>query len=371
MLVVVAVVVTVVAAIVLVRRGGSGDGAPAPLAAGGATSEASDAVERFFRDYVDATGRVVRHDHGGDTVSEGQAYGMLLAVATGDRDRFGTVWKWTKENLQREDGLLSWRWAGGKVIDREPATDADLDAARALVMAGRHFGDATLAEEGKRIGKAILDHETAEIGGELVLLPGPWAARDRFFNPSYVSPCTYQALEEATGDPRWGRLGQSGNRLVSATLADGGLPPDWARLDDRGTLTPTGPPEAPDRRPQYGADAARLAFRLAEDCDGEGPALSARLWRQLERLDGQGAALAYSLDGQRVTKDEHPVGLVGAAAAARAAGATDQSARLLDRAATLAQRYPTYYGIAWVALGEALLGSSGRAGGATSEGKTP
>lgn len=361
-----ALVLAVVAAVVLVRRDSGGDSPPVPLGQTADGSQRSDAVQRFFRDYVDPSGRVVRHDHGGDTVSEGQAYAMLLAVATGDRDRFGAVWKWTKDNLQRQDGLLSWKWAGGKVVDPEPATDADLDAARALVMAGRHFEDATLAQEGNRLAQAILDHETAEIAGELVLLPGPWAARDRFFNPSYVSPCTYQALQEATGDPRWGRLGQSGNRLVSAALASGRLPPDWGRLDDQGTLTPTGPPEAPDRRPQYGADAARLAFRLAENCDGDGPALSARLWRQLERLDGQGAALAYSLDGKRVTSDEHPVGLVGAAAAARAAGATDQSARLLDRAATLAQRHPTYYGVAWVALGEALLGSSGGVDGAGS-----
>lgn len=361
-------VVALAVGFVLVRRGGDG-AAPRALGASAGRSRGSEPAERFFHSYVDRSGRVVRHDQGGDTVSEGQAYGMLLAVALGDRARFDAVWTWTRENLQREDGLLSWKWANGKVVDSEPATDADLDAARALVMAGRHFGDAALTEEGKRMGSAILDHETAEIGGELVLLPGPWAARDRFFNPSYVSPCSYQDLEEATGDPRWGRLAESSHRLVGATLASGGLPPDWARLDDRAAVTPTGPPDAPDRAPQYGADAARLGFRLAEDCGGRGPELSARLWRQLEQLDGQGAALAYSLDGKRMTADEHPVGLVGAAAAARAAGAADQSARLLDRAATLARRHPTYYGAAWVALGEALLEPTDS--GRPSEGDAP
>ena len=368
MIVVLALLVAVAVGFVLVRRGGDG-AAPTSLGAGAGQSRGSELVERFFGSYVERSGRVVRHDHGGDTVSEGQAYGMLLAVAGGDRARFDAVWSWTKENLQRQDGLLSWKWAGGKVVDSEPATDADLDAARALVMAGEHFDDAALTEEGKRMGRAVLDHETAEIGGELVLLPGPWAARDRFFNPSYVSPCSYQALGEATGDPRWERLAQSSHRLVEATLAGGSLPPDWARLDDQAAITPTGPPDAPERRPQYGADAARLAFRLAEDCGGPGPELSAGLWRQIEQLDGQGAALAYSLDGARVTADEHPVGLVGAAAAARAAGATDQSARLLDRAVELARRHPTYYGAAWVALGEALLSPKERAQG--SEGEAP
>ncbi|MBW3615318.1 MAG: glycoside hydrolase, partial [Actinobacteria bacterium] len=223
--VVIALVLAVVAAVVLVRRDGSGNGGVAPLGTG--TGRSSPAVDRFFAEYVNGDGRVVRPDHGGDTVSEGQAYALLLAAATEDPDRFRRVWKWTKENLQRDDGLLSWKWAGGRVVDPEPATDADLDAARALVMAGRTFGEPGLVEEGKRLGLAILDHATAEVGGELVLLPGPWAARERFFNPSYVSPCTYAVLEEATGDPRWARLEQSGNRLVGAVLAKGELPPDW------------------------------------------------------------------------------------------------------------------------------------------------
>ena len=34
----------------------------------------------FLRRYVDGDGRVVRRDQGGDTVSEGQAYGMLIAA---------------------------------------------------------------------------------------------------------------------------------------------------------------------------------------------------------------------------------------------------------------------------------------------------
>ena len=42
------------------------------------------ATERFLDAYVDPDGRVVRRDQGGDTVSEGQAYALLLATAVGD-----------------------------------------------------------------------------------------------------------------------------------------------------------------------------------------------------------------------------------------------------------------------------------------------
>ena len=42
------------------------------------------AAQRFLRRYVMPDGRVSRIDQGGDTVGEGQAYGMLMAAAIGD-----------------------------------------------------------------------------------------------------------------------------------------------------------------------------------------------------------------------------------------------------------------------------------------------
>lgn len=321
---------------------------------------AGAAIDAFFDRYVQADGRVVRHDQGGDTVSEGQAYALLLAVAQGDRARFDRVWAWTQANLQRPDGLLSWKWRDGRVLDDSPATDADLDAARALVLAGRRFAAPALTQAGTRIGTAVLDHETAEVGSDkrLVLVAGPWAQEDGVVNPSYVSPCTYNDLDAAGGDARWGRLRDSGYAMVESLLDDGQLPPDWGRAEgEHATLRPTGPPDQPDGEPQYGPDASRLAFRLAEACDRRGPALAARLWPTLEGLDGDGAAIAYGLDGKRLQADEHPVGLISAAAAARAAGRDGQARRLLNQATKLDRRSPTYYGSAWVALGHTMFAS--------------
>lgn len=329
------------------------------LGAGPMSKGASAAIDAFFARYVADDGRVVRHDEGGDTVSEGQAYAMLMAVAEGDRSRFERVWKWTKANLQRPDGLLSWKWRDGKVVDDSPATDADLDAARALVMAGRRWPAPELLAEGNRIGKAVLDHETLDAGGEadLVLLAGPWAKERRLVNPSYVSPCTYKELDAAAPDQRWKRLATSGYAMTESLLAEGRLPSDWARFESDGAQArPIGKPDDPESPPQYGLDAARLPFRLAEACDGRGPELAAKLWPRLRGLDGGGAAVAYSLDGKRLDADENPVGLVAAAAAARAAGQEDQAERLLSDATKLERRHSTYYGAAWLALGQALLG---------------
>ena len=65
-------------------------GCRAPASA--ASPSASTATARFLATYVRSDGRVTRPDQGGDTVSEGQAYALLLAVSTGDRPEFDRVW---------------------------------------------------------------------------------------------------------------------------------------------------------------------------------------------------------------------------------------------------------------------------------------
>ena len=76
-------------------------------------------------------------------------------------------WKWTKTNLRRPDGLLAWRWADNQVTGVNSAADADLDAARSLLLAGRRFNAPELTRDGRGLGVAILDTET------VASAPGP------------------------------------------------------------------------------------------------------------------------------------------------------------------------------------------------------
>ncbi|MGQ0519526.1 MAG: glycosyl hydrolase family 8 [Actinomycetota bacterium] len=333
---------------VLTACGRGGDAAAGRRARAGANA--------FLERYMDGNGRVVRHDQGGDTVSEGQAYAMLIALAIGDRARFDQAWRWAGEHLQRDDGLLSWHWKDGEVVDPSPAADADVDAARALVLAGRRFKAPELTEAGVDLAEAVLAHQTIRVGqDELVLAAGPWAVEPRIVNPSYLAVCAFVDPEKATGDRRWDQLRTSAHRILEELTADGGLPPDWSRLGTDGRVRPIGSPDQPDRSPRYGLDASRVPFRMAERCDGGGKDVAARLWPRLRRLDGGGAAIAYGLDGERQDEADHPTGLVGAAAAAWAAGDSQAAERLLTRAADLDQRVPTYYGSAWLAMGRTWL----------------
>jgi endo-1,4-beta-D-glucanase Y len=211
----------------------------------------------FLDRYVQDDGRVVRQDQGGDTVSEGQAYALLLAVAAGDQERFARVWDWTRTHLRRSDGLLAWRWADEHVVDDEPATDADLDTARALLLAGRRFHEPRYREAAMDLKRAIVDGETTWAADRTVLVAGPWARDGRIMvNPSYWSPKAFQQLG-------FEKVEQS-SRQLTQRLLESALPPDWARVEPFG-IFPAGPPSGGE--PGYSYDALRVPIRLAESCN--------------------------------------------------------------------------------------------------------
>jgi endoglucanase len=318
-----------------------------------AGNKATVAAEAFLNRYLQADGRVVRLDQGGDTVSEGQAYAMLLAVMIDDRSRFDLAWGWSDANLARPDGLWSWRWAAGALADPMPAADADLDAAWALAIAAERFGDARYADAARRMADAILATEVISSHVDPQLAAGPWAVAPGVINPSYGAPRAMDKLAQLTGDVRWGQMATSSRRLGDTFGAEGQLPPDWARLDPfSGQARPSGPLDQPGSAPAYGLDAARLVVWFASDCDASARAMAAR-WAST--LANTPAASRRSLDGAVTTYDEHPAAAVATAAALEARGDRDAAAASLDAATALDSAHPTYYGSAWVAIGRAAL----------------
>ena len=317
---------------------------------------AEAAARRFLERYVTPDGRVRRIDQGGDTVGEGQAYGMLLAAAIGDQQRFDAIWTWTKNNLRRPDGLISFLWKDGRVQDPEAASDADLDASRALLLAGCRFKRPALRTEALGLGDAILRLEVASFHGGPVLTAGPWAVKQPVtVNPSYFSPATFAALGAASHDGRWSSLAASSRSVTSALMQPPSrLPPDWARIEG-GKLVPIGLPGNPQAPVQFGFDAVRTLVRMAEDPDPAGRRIAARAWPVFAGQDPTKLPVEHQLSGRPIGHTLNPVVLVSAAGAAAAAGEGAARDGLLATAETLDQRFPTYYGAAWVALGRMML----------------
>ena len=367
-----AVLVAVVVALVAVRPWGG-----APQQAGGASTPRSSSVpdvarsagelrtaflDRYVRD-----GRVVRTDQGGDTVSEGQAYGLLIAYAEGDRERFGDIWSWTRRHLLTDDDLLAWRWTPGDgVADEQSASDADLDAARALVLAGEEWDEPRYTAAVKRMAAAILEHETATTDLGTILLPGPWAAQEPYrYDASYASPAAFRVLAEATGDDRWNALVEGSRAVTAAVLDESELPSDWSQVHADGSVDPM-PATGGDGRVLYGWDAMRMPLRYAEGCSADDRALAGSIAPTLRRTTQLAAQL--DLGGTAVTGDTSPLAYVARAASEQAAGASAAASADLRRADRTAATTPTYYGDAWAALGATMLTSDVLGGCATDAG---
>src|SRR5438046_563543 len=81
--------------------------------------------------FMDNQVRVIDHDAGDRTTSEGQAYGMFFALVANDRAHFDGLLHWTVQNLAAGDlstNLHSWLWGHNAsnqwgVIDNNSASD--------------------------------------------------------------------------------------------------------------------------------------------------------------------------------------------------------------------------------------------------------
>lgn len=301
---------------------------------------------------------MVRTDQGGDTVSEGQAYGLLLAQAAGDDATFARIWQWTAAHLERSDGLFSYHAdASGHVVDPEPASDADLLIAWALLRSSGPNA-AAYHQDGRKVAAAVLANEVTRLpDGNPVLAAGPWATgRPATLDPSYWSLPAMHQLAALTGDSQWSRL-ESTAVSVTAQLTNGGhtLPPDWATLTASGTITPEPSPNGDQSQSQYGLDAQRTVVWFAASCDGRARSLAAGWWAALEEPARQ-RAIALTLNGSVIDPATNALPYVAASASASAAGDQSASTQLLAQAATQQHASPTYYGGAWSALGPMLLG---------------
>jgi endoglucanase len=339
---------------VLLLRGGAG---------GGPHSEATAtaAADAFLARYVEPDGRVSRHDQGGDTVSEGQAYAMLLAVEAGEAKTFAKVWDWTEENLRRPNGLLAWHWEGGKVVDPHSASDGDLDAAWALVRAARRFGEREYRAEGLALANAVLEHETVSLAGRSLLVAGDWAVTfPAVVDPSYFSPAAFALLGRASGDRRWSELAETSREvLAQLSEAPSGLPPDWAVVEADGQAAPSPPPGEEGGEAAFGYDAVRVPLWMGTGCESEATELAGRPADFLDEQLVSSPAARYALSGEPRGGEAGAPIYVAAAAASAAAADGAKAGYWLGRATAADEADPTYYGGALVALGRAALERDG------------
>lgn len=190
---------------------------------------------------------------GGNTVSEGMGYGMLMAAyLDNDPNVVKKLWNYVASHLDAK-GLMHWKIdANNKVIGHNAASDGDVDIALALVKAHTRWPTWGFGNLGKTYINRILQHETDASG----LKPGDvWGGINGQNNPSYYATSYFPVFKAFTGNAAWDTVRDRCYQNLQYSYYTYALVPEW-------TSGSTGKIYGPD---EYTYNACRTPWRLALD----------------------------------------------------------------------------------------------------------
>ncbi len=210
----------------------------------------------------------IKFDTPTETVSEGVAYGMLLSAYANDKELFDGLWLYYKD-FSNANGVMNWKIDGcSTVIGDNGATDAELDAAIALIVAEKRWGNTgaiNYQNDAKTLIAAIKNHEVE--ANTNTLKPGDAWGGSANTNPSYFATGYFRVFGEYTNDTTfWNAVADKSYDVINANLskqsAAYNLVSDWCEADgDYSAIVPW----AYDEGKSYYYDAARTPWRIAID----------------------------------------------------------------------------------------------------------
>ncbi len=198
-----------------------------------------------------------------DTVSEAIAYGMLIAVYMDDKALFDGLWTYWKAHSATSDGPLMYWKVPGSAGDGT-ATDADEDAAFAMLMASKQWSGGSYAADATSLIKAVLAHD---MSGSFIKYGSNGSASNNT-NPSYFAPAYYRAFAKADSGnaAAWNGLASGSYTLLGAIAgtSSNGLYAAWCNSSCSAIATNPGSQDpATDVLYQY--DSHRIPWRIGTD----------------------------------------------------------------------------------------------------------
>jgi endo-1,4-beta-D-glucanase Y len=197
----------------------------------------------YVTGFMDDQVRVIDHDAGDRTTSEGQAYGLFFALVANDRTRFDGLLHWTEKNLAAGDltaHLPAWLWGCGAnnqwgVLDSNSAADADLWIAYTLLEAGEAWNEPRYTKVGLALAHRIAADEVVEVPGVgTIVAPGPTGfqhGNSYRLNASYVPIQIIFRLARLMPDAPWAKVATATPALVRDS-APNGFVSDWTEFKD-------------------------------------------------------------------------------------------------------------------------------------------
>jgi endoglucanase len=226
--------------------------------------------ERYKSRFISEDGRVIDYGQAKSSHSEGQGYGMLLAVGFNDRATFDKLWNWTRNNLRiRTDDLFAWRWgerANGKweIIDYNNATDGDILIASALIRAAKKWNDNNYLHEAIKTIRSIREKLAVYSKERVFILPGYYGfiRKDSLIlNPSYLILPAYRSFAQVEEKVFWKKAYEDALSLLSqARFSSFALPPDWVVINNQQAVA-----LCSEKSEYFGDEAARIFLYLSAE----------------------------------------------------------------------------------------------------------
>ena len=212
--------------------------------------------------------KVIRPENGNDTVSEGIAYGMLIAVNMNDQTLFDSLYGYWKSN-SATGSLMTWcipAGSGSCTASGGSATDADEDAAFALLQADKAWGGTYKSDAMKMIGDIwSKDIDSGASGTKLPKGGSNYGAPTGtsgtgITNPSYFAPAYYTAFKAAGDSNDWASVNSAVYTALGKLAGSNGLVPAWCGSS---CTAPASNGGANDQIYQY--DSHRVPMRIGLD----------------------------------------------------------------------------------------------------------
>ncbi|MBK9577757.1 MAG: hypothetical protein IPO40_11800 [Fibrobacteres bacterium] len=197
-------------------------------------------------------------------ISEGQSYGMLLAVWMNDQKNFDIIWKATESKFwNASKGWYKWDPNTGGTSGDNFAGDADQDICAALIFAsalvdGKYWTDNGYKAKAKTVLQS-LDKNFYDGNGYVYSWPG----ENGILNPSYHMPAWHPIFKEFGAENGisidWKKRSNAAFALINAQPnAASGMARNFSTSSGAGTGGTSTPTSA-----DMGFDAIRVPYRMA------------------------------------------------------------------------------------------------------------
>lgn len=281
----------------------------------------------------DETGGYLIDTGNNDVRTEGQSYGMMMAVQRGRQDIFDKIWQWTYTHMRRSEGRYEGYFAWSCALDgtpnaEGPAPDGEEYFAMALFFASHRWGDREAPFDYSTQARDILRHGIHQkelTGGEpmwdndnhlIRFVPEtPWT------DPSYHLPHFYELFAQWSDEcdrEFWKKAAEESRKLILKSInKETGLCAEYSDYEGRPFRCAWGAGDT------FYSDAYRVMINMALDTQwcGARPeyAEAARKFQGFFAKEGfcHDDFYEYSVDGKRLERKAlHPIGLGAAIAAA-------------------------------------------------------